>query len=86
MAATVSSTTTYIRRTVEIYFTGDAVACARCPVLETYARKQCRVTGEYILDDRGVGYWCKLINPTTGEPEGDFKNFFMKGANNDQEV
>lgn len=51
---------TYITRYVDIHFTGTEVCCARCPLLETYARKQCRRTGEYILDDRGVGYWCPL--------------------------
>ena len=62
----------YITRTVDIHFTGDAICCARCPLLETYARKQCRKTAEYIVDDRTVGGWCPLINPETGEPEGIF--------------
>ena len=62
--------TQYVSRTVEISFTGDTVCCARCPLLETYARKQCRKTGEYILDDRGVGGWCPLTDPQTGEVEG----------------
>lgn len=63
---------TYQKRTVEIAFTGETVCCARCPILETYARKQCRKTGEYILDDRTVGGWCPLIDPETGKPEGIF--------------
>lgn len=25
-----------------------------------YARKQCRLTGEYLADTRGRGYWCPL--------------------------
>ena len=62
--------TTYTRRTVEISFSGETVCCGRCPLLETYARKQCRKTGEYIVDDRTVGGWCPLINPETGEPDG----------------
>ena len=51
---------TYTTRYVAIHFAGTEVCCARCPLLETYARKQCRRTGEYIADDRGVGYWCPL--------------------------
>lgn len=62
----------YTKRTVEINFTGDSICCARCPLLETYARKQCRKTAEYIVDDRTVGGWCPLINPETGELEGIF--------------
>lgn len=37
-----------------------AVDCAHCPCLETYARKQCRVTGEYIIEDRAMGTYCPL--------------------------
>ena len=69
--ATESKCLSYIKRTVELTFTGE-VCCARCPLLETYARKQCRKTGEYILDDRTVGGWCPLVNPDTGEREGIF--------------
>ena len=36
------------------------MCCDLCPLLETYARRQCRRTGEYILDTRGVGYECPL--------------------------
>ena len=50
----------YIQATVTIYFAGDTVCCARCPLLETYARNQCRRTGEYILDTRVTGVWCPL--------------------------
>ena len=66
-----STTLTYVKRTVEVNFT-DGVCCARCPLLETYSRKQCRKTAEYIVDDRTVGGWCPLVNPETGEPEGIF--------------
>ena len=60
--ATKNGCTTYTKMWVDINFTGEPeeVCCARCPLLETYARKQCRRTGEYILDDRAVGYWCPL--------------------------
>ena len=69
MATTVDKCLTYVKRTVEITFSGE-VCCARCPLLETYARKQCRKTGEYIVDDRTVGGWCPLANPDTGEVDG----------------
>ena len=32
-----------------IYFEKDHICCAYCPAYETYSRKQCRLTGEYIL-------------------------------------
>lgn len=70
--ATESQSLTYTKRTIEITFSGETVCCARCPLLETYSRKQCRKTAEYIVDDRTVGGWCPLINPETGEPEGIF--------------
>ena len=59
----------YGTATVEIYFPNGDVCCQYCPLLETYARKQCRRTGEYIADDRGRGYWCplKIIEENYGE-------------------
>ena len=71
MMADKSATLTYVKRTLNLNFTGD-VCCARCALLETYSRKQCRATAEYIVDDRTVGGWCPLVNPETGEPEGIF--------------
>ena len=68
--ATESQSLTYVKRTVEITFSGETVCCARCPLLETYSRKQCRKTAEYIVDDRTVGGWCPLVNPDTGEMDG----------------
>lgn len=68
--ATETQCLTYVKRTVEITFSGETVCCARCPLLETYSRKQCRKTGEYIVDDRAVGGWCPLVNPDTGEMDG----------------
>ena len=50
----------YARTTVEIYFPNNEVACKYCPLLETYSRNQCRRTGEYILDTKGIGIWCPL--------------------------
>jgi hypothetical protein len=51
----------YPEATVSIFFEPDHVACAFCPLLETYARAQCRRTGEYIIDTRyTVGRFCPL--------------------------
>ena len=47
----------YEKATASIYFPEGHV----CPCMETYARKQCRLTGEYLLDTRAtVGYECPL--------------------------
>jgi len=50
----------YQRTAVDIFFPDGHVCCDLCPLLETYARKQCRRTGEYILDSRTVGLSCPL--------------------------
>lgn len=51
----------YTEATVSIFFEPGHVACAYCPLLETYARAQCRRTGEYIIDTRyTVGRFCPL--------------------------
>ena len=50
----------YIKTSVDLFFPEDHVCCDLCPLLETYARKQCRRTGEYILDSRVPGYYCPL--------------------------
>lgn len=74
----------YTHRVVDLYFVGDAICCSRCPLLETYARKQCRRTGEYIVDDRVTGMFCPLVNPDTGEVQGDselYNNFLRRCAN-----
>lgn len=54
----------YEKRLIDIYFPPDRVCCALCPLMETYSRKQCRRTGEYIVDDRNPGYWCPLMDET----------------------
>ena len=43
-----------------VCFPEDKVCCMYCSDEETYARKQCRLTGEYIADDRTIGYSCPL--------------------------
>ena len=51
----------YIKATVDIFFELEHLACAYCPLLETYARPQCRRTGEYIIDTKfTVGRYCPL--------------------------
>ncbi len=52
--------TKYTKATAEIYFPGGNVCCDLCPLMETYARKQCRRTGEYLVDSRVPGAWCPL--------------------------
>lgn len=51
----------YIEATATIFFEENHVACQYCPLLETYARNQCRRTGEYLIDTRAtIGYDCPL--------------------------
>lgn len=45
---------------VSVFFEKDHVCCAYCPFYETYSRKQCRLTGEYLLSEFGRGYYCRL--------------------------
>ncbi len=53
--------TEYVKATVDLFFEPEHVACAFCHLLETYARNQCRRTGEYIIDTRyTVGRYCPL--------------------------
>lgn len=58
---TKSGVSYYTKASVVINFPEDHVCCDMCPLMETYARKQCRRTGEYLLDTRTtVGYDCPL--------------------------
>ena len=66
--ATKNESLSYVKRYAVISFTGDDACCARCPLEETYSRKQCRLTGEYIADDRGTGYWCPLNDSPSEHP------------------
>lgn len=56
---------------VDINFPDGVARCATCPIFETYSRKQCRRTGEYITEDKTHGWWCPLetVNPETGQLE-----------------
>ena len=51
----------YIPATATIFFEKGHVGCDWCQCLETYARKQCRLTGEYLIDTKVRGYWCPLV-------------------------
>lgn len=50
----------YTKATVEVFFPENKISCQFCPMLETYARNQCRRTGEYLVDTRTIGYDCPL--------------------------
>ena len=59
--------TRYITAMAAIHFLEtEGIQCKLCPCLETYARKQCRLTGEYLADGYLVGGLCPLI-PTNKE-------------------
>lgn len=63
--------TEYLWTRANIYFPDGQAMCCLCPLEETYARKQCRLTGEYIVNDKTFGYLCPLrimeVNHDTGE-------------------
>ena len=60
----------YTLATCEIGFPENRVCCDFCPFLETYSRKQCRRTGEYLMDtSAGVGFYCPLEIKTEGGQE-----------------
>ena len=63
--------THYIKATAEIYFPDGHVCCELCPLLETHARKQCRRTGEYLLDTRITGFYCPLKFKNTEENKNE---------------
>ena len=60
----------YTKANVEIFFPENRIACAYCPMLETYARNQCRRTGEYLVDTRTIGYDCPLQFENMEENDG----------------
>lgn len=50
----------YAEATVKIFFPDGQVCCDLCPLMETYSRKQCRRTGEYLLNTKSIGMYCPL--------------------------
>lgn len=60
--ATKNCVTRYITATARIHFPeSEGIQCKLCPLLETYARKQCRMTGEYLADGYLIGGMCPLM-------------------------
>lgn len=57
-----SETLHYTKRIIDIYFPEDKVCCDLCPLEEQYSRKQCRRTGEILVDGKTTGYWCPLMD------------------------
>ena len=49
-----------VETVVTLRFDPRRVDCAHCPLLETYSRKLCRMTGEYIVNDSAIGIFCPL--------------------------
>lgn len=59
--ATKNSVTRYITVQALIHFPEEeGIQCKLCPFLETYSRKQCRLTGEYLADGYLRGGLCPL--------------------------
>lgn len=68
-----STSTLRLRRGAASTLEKDHICCAYCPFYETYSRKQCRLTGEYLLNEYGRGYYCRLeledLNETVSDTE-----------------
>lgn len=60
--ASKSGCTEYCLTVAKIAFWDGPPRCEACPCMETYARKQCRLTGEYLADTKGRGHLCPLID------------------------
>lgn len=69
--ATKNSCTEYVFMVAKIPFWDGQPRCEICPLMETYARKQCRMTGEYLVDTRVRGYSCPLIEISKEEFYGN---------------
>ena len=69
--ATNNGCTEYVFMAAKIPFWDGKPRCDICPLLETYARKQCRMTGEYLVDTRVCGYQCPLIKISKEEFYGE---------------
>lgn len=65
---TKNSCTKYISAAAVIHFPeSEGIQCKLCPCLETYARKQCRLTAEYLADGYLRGGLCPLVPITESE-------------------
>lgn len=65
----------YTETTAKIFFAGNDVRCSLCPLMETYARRQCRLTGEYLAEGYLRGGMCPLeiINKEENHEIQDFE-------------
>lgn len=71
----------YTKATVDIGFPEGHVCCDLCPLLETYARKQCRRTGEYLLDTKTtIGLYCPLKFEEENTNENHFEDPSSEGV------
>jgi hypothetical protein len=69
MMASKNRCTKYISASLVVHFPEEeGIQCKLCPCLETYARRQCRLTGEYLADGYLIGGLCPL-NLITEEAE-----------------
>ena len=57
----------YLAVSATVVFDIHHFACDFCPLEETYSRKQCRMTGEYLIDGKGRGAFCPLEASLTPE-------------------
>lgn len=64
----------YTKAVAEIYFPDGYICCHMCPMLETYSRLQCRRTGEYLIDDKGIGGYCPLKFEEETNDEREFED------------
>ena len=68
----------YETRYLPIYFPKGYVCCDLCPAMETYARRQCRRTGEYLptpgKHEMTVGMFCPLIIEEDDHGESDMRD------------
>lgn len=54
--------TEYFKTTVQLCFDPDFIDCKHCPLLITYSRQTCGLTGELITNDKCVGNWCPFLD------------------------
>ena len=75
----------YLVIPVNLVFEVSHFACDFCPLEETYSRKQCRKTGEYLIDGRGRGAFCPLEAALTPEQKDQIaraNSIFNNGGKN----
>lgn len=54
--------TEYFETNVRLCFDPDYIDCKHCPLLETYSRENCRLTGELIPNNKCVGNFCPFLD------------------------